>query len=153
MNLKTLLTKKDFSISEKKEYIPCDLRPPWKMSLLILITGIVGYRNKLSRNKAHLIIWILKNDKHLTSYIEYTDNLSNDRPIINLDPALDKAIDYALFSNLITVSKNKITLTEKGKIIFTKLENSEIFSFEKSILNSIKSKFSEEKVKNAFEGK
>jgi hypothetical protein len=153
MNLKTLLTKKDFSISERKEYIPCDLRPAWKISLLILIMGIVGYRNKLSRNKAHLIIWILKNDKHLNSYIEYTANQSNDRPIINLDPALDKAIDYALFSNLITVSKNKITLAEKGKDIFTKIESSEIFNLEKSKLNSIKSKFSEEKVKSAFEGK
>lgn len=153
MDLKQLVTKKSFYISERKEFISCDLRPNWRISLLLLILRLVGRGSKASRNKIHIVNWALKNEEHVESYLAYVEVENGKRPFVNLDPAMDKTIDYALYSKLISIENNRVTLTEKGVNISNKLNKSEVFSNEKIFLKKLKPALSEEKVKKALEGK
>lgn len=153
MDLKQLVTKKSFYISERKEFVSCDLRPAWRISLLLLILRLVGRGSKASRNKIHIVNWALKNGEHVESYLAYIESGKGKRPFINLDPAMDKAIDYALYSKLLTIENNRVTLTAEGIEIANKLKKSDVFGNEKKLLDRLKSALSEEKVKKAFEGK
>lgn len=152
MDLKKLVTQQPFYISERKEFISCELRPIWRISLLLLILKMLGRGNKASRNKVQLANWAIKDSRHLDSYLQYCSN-KNQRPFINLDPALDKAIDYALHSQLVTIGDDKITLTEQGVTAALKIEKQDVFQIEKEKFKKIKSQLSEDKVKKAFEGK
>ncbi|QBG34598.1 hypothetical protein [Litorilituus sediminis] len=153
MDLKQLVTQKEFYISNRKEFISCELRPVWRISLLVLIVKFVGRANKASRNKIHLVNWALKKSEHVDSYISYTQQRTNKRPFINLDPAMDKAIDYALYSKLVTVDNNRVTLSDAGIELANQLMKLEAFEVEKSVFKSMKSNLSEDKVTKAFEGK
>lgn len=153
MDLKQLVTRKEFYISNRKEFISCELRPVWRIALLVLIIKLVGRANKASRNKIHLVNWALKKSEHVDSYISYTQQITNKRPFINLDPAMDKAIDYALYSKLVTVDNNRVTLSETGTELVNQLIKSDAFEVEKSIFKSMKPDLSEDKVTKAFEGK
>ena len=152
MDLKKLVTQKPFYISERKEFISCELRPAWRISLLLLILKLLGRSNKASRSKVQLANWAIKDDDHLQSYINYCQNKSQ-RPFINLDPALDKAIDYTLYSGLVTIGNDRIQLTADGVAVALQLENQQVFTLEKMKFKKIKSELSEDKVKKAFEGK
>ncbi|NRA69639.1 MAG: hypothetical protein HRU24_01355 [Gammaproteobacteria bacterium] len=153
MDLKQLVTKKSFYISERKEFISCDLRPTWRISLLVLILRLVGRGNKATRNKVHIANWALKNNEHIDSYLQYTVQKKGKRPFINLDPSMDKAIDYALYSKLVSVDNNRIKLTAEGIKIANSLIKLEVFEVEKSILLQLKPALSEDKVTKALEGK
>lgn len=153
MDLKKLVTKKSFYISERKEFISCDLRPIWRISLLTLILRLVGRSNKATRNKIHIANWALKNEEHMDSYIRYTLYKKDKCPFINLDPTMDKAIDYALYSKLITIDNNRIQLTGDGIKVANSLIKLKVFEAEKLILLKLKPELSEAKVTTAFEGK
>ena len=153
MDLKKLVTKKSFYISERKEFISCDLRPTWRISLLVIILRLVGRSNKATRNKVHIANWALKNDEHIDSYLQYTEQKKGKRPFINLDPVMDKAIDYALYSKLVSVDNNRIQLTPHGIEAANSLIKLEVFEVEKSTLLQLKPALSEEKVTKALEGK
>tara|TARA_R110001583_G_scaffold85821_1_gene224850 strand:- start:3202 stop:3663 length:462 start_codon:yes stop_codon:yes gene_type:complete len=153
MDIKQLVTKKSFYISERKEFISCDLRPTWRISLLLLILRLVGRGNKATRNKIHITNWALKNNEHIDSYLQYTEQKKGKRPFINLDPAMDKAIDYALYSKLVSVDNNRVQLTADGIRVANSLNTLEVFEVEKSIILQLKPALSEEKVTRALEGK
>ncbi|QLJ07244.1 hypothetical protein [Pseudoalteromonas sp. JSTW] len=153
MDLKQLVTKKPFYISERKEFISCDLRPNWRISLLLLILRLVGRGSKASRNKIHIVNWALKNEEHAQSYLAYIENGQGKRPFINLDPTMDKAIDYALYSKLLSIENNRVSLTEDGIKIANKLKKADVFNSEKRVLEKLKQALTEDKVKKALEGK
>lgn len=152
MDILNLVTKKDFYISDRKEFISGDLQPIWRVSLLLLILYLTGRDNKASRNKVHLVNWTLKNPAHASSYSNYVDG-NGTRPFINLDPALDKAIDYAMYSKLLTNRSNRLQLTASGKQIALKLEQEKLFVNEKAILSKMKKLLTEANVKKSLEGK
>lgn len=152
MDIVKLVTQKEFYISDRKEFISCDLHPEWRISLLILILHVTGRANKASRSKVHLANWALKNFKHETSFMDYISG-GGKRPFINLDPALDKAIDYAMYSKLLSVNDNRLQLTDTGKNIAVNLALEDVFVKEKAALSRIKKTLTEENVANSFEGK
>lgn len=152
MDILKLVTQKEFYISDRKEFISCDLRPEWRISLLILILHLTGRSNKASRNKAHLANWVLKNTKHESSFMDYIRGRGM-RPFINLDPAMDKAIDYAMYSKLLTINGNRLQLTDTGINLAANLALESIFIAEKATLSRIKKALTEENVTNSFEGK
>lgn len=152
MKILELVTKKEFYISDRKEFVSCDLHPSWRISLLILILHLTGRDSKASRNKIHLVNWALKNMIHVSSFMDYV-NGSGARPFINLDPAMDKAIDYAMYAKLITIESNRLQLTGKGKSIAGSLEREHVFDAEKSTLKMMKKVLTEVNVSKSFEGK
>ena len=152
MDIIKLVTQKDFYISNRKEFISCDLNPSWRISLLLLVVHLVGRGNKSSRNKVHLVNWALKDTKHEKSFLNYVAQ-QDSRPFINLDPAMDKAIDFALYSKLISISKNRIQLTEGGVAIANRLLKEDVFLVEKSAMMRMKKALTETNVTNSFEGK
>lgn len=74
--------------------------------------------------------------------------------VVHLDPAINRAVQFALADNLISLEKNgKIKLTDLGiKIVNEMLENMELFSDEKDYLKQLGKAVSEVQIKNVLFG-
>ncbi len=94
----------------------------------------------------------MKDTKHEKSFLNYVAQQGS-RPFINLDPAMDKAIDFALYSKLISISQNRIQLTEDGVAIANRLLKEDVFLVEKNAMMRMKKALTEANVTNSFEGK
>ena len=131
-----------------------DYRPMYKMGLIVLILALASRGNKSSLNKLHLLIWSLKSDKNM-AFIRMAF-ISNDISKIvswGVEPALNKALHYAVAENLISLTGDKYQLATKG-IEFSKLilANDQLFTSEKNFLRYIgKQKVTEEYINKLTE--
>ena len=116
-----------------------DYRPMYKMGLIVLILALASRGNKSSLNKLHLLIWSLKSDKNM-AFIRMAFMSKDNSKIISwgVEPALNKALLYAVAEDLLSLSNDKYQLTTKG-IAFGKLiaNNDQLFTTEKHFLNYI----------------
>jgi len=131
-----------------------DYRPMYKMGLIVLILALASRENKSSLNKLHLLIWSLKSEKNM-AFIRMAFMSKDNSKIISwgVEPALNKALLYAVAEDLLSLSTDKYQLTKKG-IAFSKLiaNNDQLFTTEKHFLNYIgKQKVTEEYINKLTE--
>ena len=95
--------------------INADYRPMYKVGLIVLILSLVCRGGKSSLSKIHLITWALKSDKNMAIIRLALMAHDNDRFLSwGVEPALNKALHFALAEELIILQKDKYSLTPKG---------------------------------------
>lgn len=127
------------SFRERAIPLSPDYRPLYKIGLIVLILDIACRGNKSSLNKLHLLIWALKSETNM-AYVRMAFIMKDTSKIISwaVEPALNKALKYAVAEGLITMYEDKYQLTEKGVSFGKKLKkDSEIFTREKLFLTYI----------------
>lgn len=150
MNLEDLLNS-PFSFSQRKVFTPCETRPLWKSSLVILIVGMTGRDKRCSLKKIHTANWLTKSSVHLDELIEWAKSETLFAPHIRLDPTVDRAIDLIAACGYVCKVDGKISLTEAGEDLFSQLSASaEIMNREKNILTAAKKHLSETAVERIF---
>lgn len=147
------ILNKPFTFTKKPEYLPCDMRPLWRCSLILLIFQLVGRNGTCSFKKLHLINWLLKSDSNVTNFDFWLKNNTSLKPEVRLDPTLDKAIELLLGENFLTKENDKFSITHKGTEIANKIIESNILNKERDILFERKKKFSESQVDKIFQVK
>ena len=78
--------------SQKKISIPTDLRPMYKISLIIMMLKVNGHSKRLSYLQIQYLNWLVKHIEQVEDL-----NLKNDElpfEIIRPDPFLDIAMEY-----------------------------------------------------------
>lgn len=133
--------------SQKKISIPTDLRPMYKISLILMILKINGYNKKLSYLQIQYLNWIIKHKEKIEKL-----NLSNDElPFdnIRLDPFIDIAIEYSIGEKLIQLTKQgKLELSTKAEVFINKIIKEKLLNDECVILKNIGSrKITDEKIR------
>ncbi len=150
MNLEELLNS-PFSFNQRKTFTPCETRPLWKCSLVILIMGITGRENRCSLKKIHTANWLTKSSEHLEELLDWSKSQTLFAPHIRLDPTVDRAIDLTAASGYICKSAGKISLTATGEELFSQIfSDPEIMGKEKEILKAAKKYLSEAAVERIF---
>ncbi|OJU74819.1 MAG: hypothetical protein BGO09_04395 [Bacteroidetes bacterium 47-18] len=95
-----------------------DYRPLYKIGLITLILQYVCRGNKSSLNKLHFFIWAMKSEKNMAfiRMVFMTEDLSK---VVSwgVEPALNKALNYAIAEGIILLDNNRYTLTSKGQLI------------------------------------
>jgi len=122
-----------FTFSRRPAPLPPDLRPMWRVSILLLILQHCrSHRSSLQRFKDLL-----------------AGQLSPSDIIVRYEPALIQAIDFALGGILVRrVGGDKLELTEKGAKLAVKLmEDQWTLSPEKAFLQEVRPQIAENRIR------
>lgn len=134
--------------------VPYSYRILYKVSQIILILGTVCKRGGCSSLKLHIISNALFSKNLLDELNKFLDNKTSMLPVIRFEPALNRAINYAVADDLIQIQKSnsKLRLTEKGKTIYNEIiGNNDIMIFEKNELNIIENKINDDVINKILE--
>ncbi|HBO5882601.1 hypothetical protein [Pseudomonas aeruginosa] len=150
MNIDELLSN-PFSFNKRKIFTPCETRPLWKCSLVVLIVGITGKEKRCSLKKIHTANWLTKSPAHFDDLVLWSQKNLLFAPGIRLDPTVDRAIELLAGSGFVCKIGGKIALTAKGELFLSQLESdAELMKLEKQCLSSSKKYLSEAAVERLF---
>lgn len=128
--------------------VPYNYRIVYKVCKIVLIIGEICKRGGCSTIKLHIISNAISSNKSLKELEKFLNDSSNNVSIVRFDPALTRAIDYALAEKIIDIQNNgKIKLSDKGKFLYQEvIEDKELMILEKDSLKHISNKLTEEKI-------
>lgn len=133
--------------------LPGDLRPTWRIGLLVLLLSQCCRQQRSSLTRIHVLNWAARSEANHVDLTELiAGRLSPDQLIVRFDPACNRAIDFAIGEGLLKrVDGSRIELTESGKALAEEIsKDSEVYVTEKKLAGAIKQKASETLVDNIF---
>jgi hypothetical protein len=133
--------------------IPADLRPGWRIGLLVLLLKNCCRNRRTSFARLHVLSWGLRtaqSRRQLQAAVE--GRLSPDSLIVRFEPFLVQAVDFAIGEGLVRREGGaKIELTALGLKLAEELEGAEsTFDVEKRFMAVIRTKVSEDLVNKMF---
>lgn len=131
----------------KPEAVPYNYRISYKIAqICLIISKSCRGRAGCSLVKLHIISNALNTKEHMQALEDYV----NDKMgfiIVRFDPAVNRALKYAITDNLIEQLQNgTFKLTETGKEFVKAIDNDDILNEEKSFLGRLGTKLTKEKV-------
>jgi hypothetical protein len=86
--------------------VPSDLRPEWKIAVLVLGLSKSGWAGKMSLKKAHVLNWAVRDHSSRTLFLRMMegDRRLEDVPV-RFDPSFNRALDYAAAERLVSLDK------------------------------------------------
>ena len=137
-----------FLFKRRPSPLPGDLRPTWRVSLLLLML-LYSRGQKASLQKLHVLSWALHSEETRELLVKYADGeISKDEIIPRIEPSLNRAISFATAEKLVIVEAGKnLKLEPKGAAAARELEAADVFSAEKGFLQRIKPFLTEQNVK------
>lgn len=146
MDLETLDVP--FVFRERPYAIHPHLRPVWRMASIALAVRICSRHDRSSLRRVRVADWLMVNP-------ELVETLAQGRPtptlrVVRFDPPLERAILYGAAEGLWTITDTgAIVLTQGGREFADALvEDREVFSREKALLESISRVLTEDFVKS-----
>lgn len=150
-----LILDTPFVFGERPESIPGDMRPVWRVGLILLMLRISSRSNKSSIGRLHLLSWAIRsrgNQRVLMDVIER--RLNPDSVIVRIEPSLNRAADYAHGERLIQkVRGNRLELTMLGIQRVDGLIDSLAYAEEKRFLSELGKKLTEKIVDALYLGR
>ena len=145
--------KTKFLFRRQPVAIPGDLRPGWRIGLLVLLLNNCCRSGRTSLARLHVLSWGIRtkeNRRDLQAAIEGT--LSPDSLVIRVEPFLNRAVDFAIGEGLVRRSGgSKIELISKGKELARELGKIEtIYVIEKQFIEAIHQEVTETLVNHMF---
>jgi len=149
MNIEDIL-KKPFSFTQRKIFTPCETRPIWKCSLVVLIIGLTGRDKRCSQKKIHTANWLTKSVDHFEELREWSRSETLFPPHIRFDPTIDRAIDLIVGNGYAFKIGGKIALSDLGEALYLQIMANDIMTREKSALTAAKKQLSEAAIERIF---
>jgi len=133
-----------FVFRSKPAAVPPDLRPQWKIAVLILGLSKSGWAGKMSLKKAHVLNWAVRDDSSRELFLRMMegDRRLEDIPV-RFDPSFNRALDFAAAERLISLDKKTtgliIELLAGGRELASQLEqNNDCLSDERTFFETIR---------------
>jgi hypothetical protein len=112
----------EIRLTPRPNPVPGDLRVSWGIALIVLLLGS-SRAKKASFPKLHLLAHSSRTEhgrRTLTRYVETRSE--RDKPLIRVEPWLNRAIGFATAEGLVAVTKGKsAALTPRGEHFFAAL--------------------------------
>lgn len=144
------LNIRKLSFKKRPIPIPADYRPMYKIALIVLTLRTCCKAETSTLLKLHLFSWALSSDKNISKLKDYvTSNFQTDFSVWSIEPALNRALQYAIAEKICEVVNGKnYKLTEKGHKFYQMINaDYELFDKEKVFLNFIgKSKITDSRI-------
>lgn len=128
-----------FKFATRPRDLPGDLRPNWRVPLLIVMLDMCARGGKCSLYKLHLLNWAIRSEeqRHLL-----LGNLSGEPDYsqirIQVEPSFIRAIQFAVAEKLIErLDNSRVQITERGKQFAHDIEESGSLASEKEFLKKI----------------
>lgn len=147
------LLKNGIIFDAKPDAVPYNYRISYKVSIICLMIYKCCGRRGCSLIKMHIIASALADSRFYKKLMKFLDSNLQREFIVRFDPALNRALEYALADGLVVQQANgSYKLSVEGKSLAKEIsEDNEILCSEKQILDDISLKLSEERIKEISE--
>jgi hypothetical protein len=134
--------------------VPGDLRPGWRIGLIVLVMNECCRSAKTSLTRLHVLNWAIRSPETRASLLAMLDGSNAVRSlIVRFEPFLNRAVDFAIGEDLIKRSGGgkSIELTSIGKRLAEDIKKAEdAFSSEKQFIAAIGKRLTETFVDDMF---
>ena len=129
--------------------VPYNYRVSYKISQLALILSLCCSRGGCSLVKLHMISMALSSKASMVQMEDFADGHLVEIPVIRFDPAVNRALLFAISEGLIIQQKDgKLKLTLQGKdYVVAIMKEPDIMMREKEFLSKISTKITEGLIK------
>lgn len=135
-------------ISDKAYPIPIEMRPLWRICLIIISIAVVsGEKKYLDAKKVNILVWMLIRKRRWKEYEDYLLEKTNDIPLISVDTATYKAVEFSIAKEFVFLDKGRLNLTEYGERLYKMLVQNEIMQDETTFLCEFGKKLTDDRVK------
>lgn len=145
--MENYLLTNEIVFESKPDAVPYNYRISYKMAqLCLIISNSCSGRAGCSLIKLHIISNALNASECMVALEDYvTDRMAF--MIVQFDPAVNRAIKYAIADGLVCQLKNgTFKLTNVGKEMVKKINKEEIMMEEKAFLSKLGTKLTNEKI-------
>lgn len=151
-----------FTFRERATPLPSDLRPAWRIAvLLLLLENCRGAQATLKQ--LHVLNWAIKDRGAQQAFLEFIrGEVLPSQVIVRYDPSLNRAIDFSLAEGLVLQNRDetgnatasgshRLALSSTGRAIAAGiLSQSDCLAVEKDFLASIGHKVTQGEVESLF---
>jgi len=150
LDRRDLIENHNIVFDAKPDAVPYNYRISYKVSQICLILAKSCWgKSGCLPIKLHMISFALCSKTTMDRLIDFTQNEFVAPPIIRFDPAVNRAVAFAIADNLIFQGNNgKYILTDKGWNLVSKIDkDSTVFVTEKLDLSMLSTKLTDQKIK------
>ncbi len=143
-----------FHFSSQPVALSADLRPLWRLTLLLLILHRCCRQSRSSLKKLHVLNWALRQPESRRVFLSVIKgSVRPDDAIVRFDPALNRALDLARGEKLIDqVSVDRYQITPKGQRFAEEVfEDPECMKIEKWFLDEVAGQVTETAITKLLE--
>lgn len=154
MQIQDDLTKNGIIFDAKPDAVPYNYRITYKVSIICLMIYKCCGRKGCSLVKMHIIASALYDNRFYEILMRFLNTDSWRSFIVRFDPALNRALEYALADKIIIQQANgAYKLTQEGRALASEISsNEDLLLGEKRVLENISVKLSEDRINELLEG-
>ncbi len=140
-------------ISDKPYAVPIEMRPLWRICLIIVaITVVSGNKRYLNIKKVNILVWMLIRKTQWKEYESFLIEMTKDIPLVSVDTATYKAVEFAIAREFIALDSGRLYMTKNSDEIFSLLKENQIMVEEIEFLSKCGKKLTDKKVKELTGG-
>ena len=148
--------KTGFVFRSRPDPLPPDMRPEWRIAVLLLALLKCGWGGKMTLKKAHVLNWAVRGPVARDKLLRM---IKGDRQledvVVRFDPAFNRALDFAVGERLVSLQKKTtgliIELSSEGKKLAEGIEKiDDCLNAERAFFDSIR-KIPQEKIEELLE--
>lgn len=140
-------------ISDKPYAIPIEMRPLWRICLIVIsIAAVSGEKKYLDIKKVNILVWMLIRKARWAEYENFLYGQAVDIPLVSIDTATYKAVEFSLAKEFIVLDSGRLYITEKSDELYALLTGNEIMIDEIGFLVTNGKKLTDRKVKELTGG-
>jgi hypothetical protein len=151
-NRATTATKAGMTFRRRPTSVPPDIRPEWRVPLLLLM--VHHCRGQIaSREQLHVLnSAVLSAGSRRALLATFSGRLAPQTPIVQFEPALDRALDRCVGLGLLQANPNgRLQLTGLGEAVVGALDSDDgLFTRERELLASLPKSLSQAAIRNAL---
>lgn len=140
-------------ISDKPYAVPIEMRPLWRICLIVISIAVIsGEKKYLDIKKVNILVWMLIRKAKWNEYERFLLGQTLDIPLVSVDTATYKAVEFSLAKEFVTLDSGRLYITDKSKELFSLLTNNSIMTEEIGFLTTNGKKLTDRKVKELTGG-
>ena len=141
------------AISDKPYPVPIEMRPLWRICLIVIAIAVVsGEKRYLDIKKINILVWMLIRKTKWNEYESFLTGRSKDIPLVSVDTATYKAVEFAIAKEFVTLDSGRLYLTKNSDNLFSLFKENQIMGDEIEFLSMNGKKLTGKKVKELTGG-
>lgn len=135
-----------FSFKKRPLDLPGDLRPNWRVPLLLMMLYYCCRGGKSSLYKLHLLNWTMRDQQRQDALLSsLTDAPQYDAIRVQVEPSFIQAILYGAGEGLLErLDNSRVKITDAGITFVKEIEKADCLTVEKQFLKLVGLKLTEE---------
>lgn len=145
-----------FIFRSRPDPLPPEMRPEWRIAVLVLALQKCGWGGKMTLKKAHVVNWAVRDQASRETFLRM---MKGDRQmedvVVRFDPAFNRALDFAVGEGLVALEKKTtglvIELLSAGKELAETIEkHDDCLNEERAFFDAVK-KIPQQKIEELLE--